>query len=508
MTAVAATPPRLGFATKLAFGLGSAAFGIKDVGFNSLLMLYYNQVLGLSGVWVGIAIAGALISDAFIDPVIGYVSDNWRSRLGRRHPFMYAAALPLAVTYALLWDPPSGLSQVQLTAYLVALTILARSFVSLYEVPSAALIPELTTGYDDRTSVVSYRYFFGLAGSMGTSVLALKVFLQPDATHRVGQLNATGYVKYGYVASALIFAVILVSALGTQAHVRRFPVQLAPPASRGFDFRRSLGEIVGTFSNRGVLPIFGAGLFAGMAFGVGGALLTYVFTFFWQLSPDQMALLNVAPIVSAALGVLLATPISTRFGKRNTAVAMHSTALLVMPAPLVLRLLGLFPANGSALIMPILFVGTMIGSACAIIGGILWYSMTADVVEDSQVKTGRRSEGVLFSSNAFVLKCVTGVGLGISGLVIGLVGFPQHALPGTVPQAVLDRLAVIDVSLVSALYLLAIGCLTRFPISRATYFANMARLSGAQPDAAAAATATPDAAAETLPVAPSEPSAA
>src|SRR5262245_12464077 len=93
--------------TKLAYGIGSVAFGVKDNGFTIFLLLFYNQVLGLPEAWVGFAIMTALMLDAVIDPFIGYVSDHLRSRWGRRHPFMYAAALPVAVAYYVLWSPPA-----------------------------------------------------------------------------------------------------------------------------------------------------------------------------------------------------------------------------------------------------------------------------------------------------------------------------------------------------------------------------------------------------------------
>ena len=72
--------------TKLFYGFGSVAFGVKDQGFAFLLLLYYNQVLGMPEKWVGLGIMIALIADAFLDPIVGYVSDNLHTRWGRRHP--------------------------------------------------------------------------------------------------------------------------------------------------------------------------------------------------------------------------------------------------------------------------------------------------------------------------------------------------------------------------------------------------------------------------------------
>src|SRR5580658_4029915 len=90
-------PPPLTRRTKLFYGLGTVAFGVKDNGFNYLLLPFYNQVVGLSAPLVGLAILIAMTLDAIIDPMIGQFSDNLRTRWGRRHPFMYAAALPVAL---------------------------------------------------------------------------------------------------------------------------------------------------------------------------------------------------------------------------------------------------------------------------------------------------------------------------------------------------------------------------------------------------------------------------
>src|ERR1700761_2433580 len=108
--------------TKLFYGLGSVAFGVKDNGFQTILLPFYNLVLHVPAQLVGLAILIALVFDAFLDPIVGHFSDNLRSRWGRRHPLMYASALPVAVSYLLLWNPPHW-SPMALFYYLIVVAI-------------------------------------------------------------------------------------------------------------------------------------------------------------------------------------------------------------------------------------------------------------------------------------------------------------------------------------------------------------------------------------------------
>ena len=119
--------PPLAAGTKLNFGIGQAAEGIKTCTFGTFLLFYYNQVLGLSGDLAGLAIALALIFDAFTDPIAGSVSDRWRGPRGRRHPFLYASALPLGVSFYLLFDPwvtVQETGQMSLFAWMLTATVL------------------------------------------------------------------------------------------------------------------------------------------------------------------------------------------------------------------------------------------------------------------------------------------------------------------------------------------------------------------------------------------------
>ena len=105
MTALKVSP-----ANKIAYGIGSVAFGIKGNGFDYFLLLFYSQVLGVDAYLVGLALLIALMVDSLSDPLIGYISDNTYTRWGRRHPYMYIAAIAVALSYFFVWNPPSGVS--------------------------------------------------------------------------------------------------------------------------------------------------------------------------------------------------------------------------------------------------------------------------------------------------------------------------------------------------------------------------------------------------------------
>ena len=122
-------------ANKIAYGIGSVAFGIKGNGFDYFILLFYSQVMGVDAYLVGLALLIALLVDAFSDPLIGYFSDNTHHRWGRRHPFMYAAAIPVAVSYFFMWNPPASLSGNDLFPYIVVLAIVVRTMITMFEIP-------------------------------------------------------------------------------------------------------------------------------------------------------------------------------------------------------------------------------------------------------------------------------------------------------------------------------------------------------------------------------------
>jgi Na+/melibiose symporter-like transporter len=452
------------------------AYGVKDNGFAFFLLLYYNQVLGLPAQWVGAAIMLALVFDAISDPIVGYASDNLHSRWGRRHPFMYASAVPVAVSFYLLWNPPAGLEGEGLLVYLVLLAILVRTSITFYEIPSSSLVAELTDDYDERTSMLSLRYFFGWWGGLTMALFAYFLLLRPTPEFPIGQLNPAGWRDYGLVSSGIMVFAILVSAAGTHRHI---PHLKQPPEKRRFSAGRTLRELLETLSNRSFLVLFVSALFGAMAAGLTTSLNIYFNTYFWELSPDQIGILTLGPLLSSTLALIAAPRLSSRLGKRRAAVLVYGLAIAFAPLAIVGRLVGLMPPNGSPALVPALFVFVVIEVSLIVTASILMSSMVADTVEESQLTTGRRSEGVFFAARSFIQKSVHGIGVLSATLVLTAIRFPQDAKPGEVDLAVVERLGLVYVPALVTLYVISLLFVAAYRISRASHQANLARLAQA-----------------------------
>ncbi|MFO1013801.1 MAG: MFS transporter [Caulobacteraceae bacterium] len=468
---------RVGLASKLFYGSGSLAFGAKDNGLQTFLLIFYSQAVGLQAGWVSAAIAIVLVVDAFIDPIVGQTSDNLKTRWGRRHPFMYAAAIPLGLTYLALWQPPNASPLVQV-AYMAGVLIVCRTLISCFEIPSSALVAELTDNYHERTSILSIRYVFGWAGGLGMYLAAYNIFLINPATHKLDLLYREGYAHYGVAAAVLMIVAIFVSAIGTH---RLIPFLRKPPEAN-----RNLGQLaknmLSTLKHRSFLMMLGVGLFSAMGQGVGFTLNPYFINYFWGLSQAQISLLIVQNVVSAIASTLVATFVSRLLGKKPAAMTLMALSVTIGAMPMGLRLLGLMPPNGSWELFWTLFSFACLSGPMGIGASILVSSMIADVVEDSELRTGERSEGLFFSAAAFVNKAVSGAGVLGAGLILFLVAFPPHAAPGSVDQGTLNNLAKLYIPVTLGLYAVAIAFMSRYRISKASHEANLQRLA----DAAAA----------------------
>lgn len=449
--------------TKLSYGLGTVAFGIKEQGFNTFLLLYYNQVVGLPAAWVGAAIMIAMMVDALADPLIGHHSDHFRSRWGRRHPFMYASAIPLAIGYFLLWSPPDASQEIQFV-YLLLMSIMVRIAISFYEIPSSALMAEFTSNYDERTSISTYRSLFLAVGMIGMPVFALHFILVPTADQPVGQLNAAGYPIYGAIAAAVMLVSVLASAWGTH---HRIPTLISHQGTERATFAGLLAGMKTILFDRTFSSVLLCTFFFSVGAGVSNTLGVYIRTYFWKLSAANIAVIVGAAIWGMILG-LLVVQLSKRFGKKETVVVLYSIALITLAVPVTLGLFGMMPTDNAELV-GILVVQEILLVMCVLAALILAGSMGADVADHFLLKTGKHMEGLMFSTMVMVTKMVSGMGIFLSSAILSFIKFPEKATVDSVDPQVIQHMGWFYVIGVGSMCFIAIVALSFYPITRAKH---------------------------------------
>lgn len=463
---------KLPLLTQIAYGFGSVAYGVKDGAFGYFLLLFYGAVIGLDGRLVGLALLFILVFDAISDPIVGYISDNWRSKWGRRHPFMYAAAIPVPVSFYFLWNPPDWSNEALLT-YLVCLAATIRTLITIYETPSSALLPELVRDYDDRAKLQAFRVFFGWIGGNAMSVIGFGVIFAVTASNPAGLMNRDAYANFGLMGSLLIFLAIILSAMGTH---NRIPTFEAPPPKRKLTLRHIFGEIFETLRERSFFALFAATMFGGVASGVAAGLTFLVSNFFWEFTELQIFFSLVLVMGSAVMGSVIA-PIAVRwFGKKKAVMIVGGLAFSIAPLAVGLRLLGVMPENGDPILYPLVIGLNTIDVALIIASQTILYSMIADLVEVSELKTGRRSEGVFYAAVTFIRKSSQGMGAVGAGFVLAFASLPDDPQRGEVAADALYRLGLGYAPTLWVLWTLMLVAISFYKVDRESHNRNLAEL--------------------------------
>ena len=459
----------LSISTKFAYGVGQVAEGIKSRGFDIIVFFYFTQVLGLQGSLAGAAVAVALIFDAITDPVVGHLSDNWKSRLGRRHPFMYASALPLGIAWLLLFFPPEGLGQTGLFIWLLSFAVLVRAALTLYHVPHMALGAELSDDYVERTSLVQWRTLSGMVGSLGVIGLGIYYFFPASDTYSNGLLNPAGYPAFAVFSSIIMFLTIWYSAWGTRKQIPRLP---APPEHpEPFSIAAAYREFVLAWKNPSFRSlVVGFSLFA-IAFSIVSTLGTHINVFYWGFTSKEISVLLVPLALGFIAGVAISGFLHVHLDKRPSLIGAALMAGALGSVAVLTRMMGLMPENGDPLLFGIVFTLLLGFGLAAGVGFVSAGSMMADVASDQYQHTGLNQQGILFAAISFSRKLGSAAGHLLAGVGIDLIQFPLKSDPTLIAPDMIARLGAL--SLVALpISLLATYAFTHYRITRESFEAS------------------------------------
>lgn len=450
---------------KFSYWFGQLAEGLKNSAFSLLLLFYFNQVLGVSGTLCGLALMIATTIDAFTDPMMGSVSDHWKSRWGRRHPFMYASALPLAGFFYLLFNPwVTG--EGPLFVWLLVFTVLTRLSMTLYHVPHLALGAELTKDFDERTSIAAFRMIFGASGWLIVAGLGFGYFFAATEEYSNGQLNPAAYPPFALIISVGIFVSIIVTCLGTQSLVPNLP-KASGLGRRGF---KEIGkETLGAFQNESFKALVASFILISVPVGMSVALALYLNTFFWQLTPAQVPLVLLAQFLSTLIGYALAPALSRYLDKKLALIFGVLVWAIATASPYLLSFSGLFPAPGTRSMLVLLIGFALIAGMGIAQLVVAVNSMMADIADEHERDTGQRNEGIFFGAFAFMNKAATGIGSGLGGAVLDLINWPTGAgvqSAADVPPETLFALAVAGGPVVALAFLPFYYFIRRYKLDR------------------------------------------
>jgi GPH family glycoside/pentoside/hexuronide:cation symporter len=468
----AARSSKLGLGALSVYGSGALVENITTVTVGGLLLFYLTVICGLSGSLAGATLGATLVVDSMIDPIVGSISDNSRSRHGRRHPFMLAAIIPIILAFGLLFSVPKGLAGLPLFGYALATLLSLRVSISFFYVPYMALGAEMTDDYAERSSIVAGRVFFTVIGGLTAAILTWGIFLKGPN----GRFQAAAYSPLVWTLACIVAAGALLSTFGTMRARDRLH---AAPTQGSFGFGQLMRELLEVLRNRSFVSLFMPCLILFTALGVAGALTLHANTFFWKLSSGQILLLTLVAPVGIFGGIFGASVLARRIEKRSIAMLGLAMIGFAQLGPVMLRLTGVIPASAA---LATLAVATVLGGLGGSIATISFQSMMADATDEHEHLFGARREGLYFAGITFSAKASSGLGAWIGGIALDVIGFPHGvtspALLAKIPAETIRNLGIAYGPGASIFTAVAVAVLLTYKLSKADVMRIQADLKG------------------------------
>jgi len=461
------------------YGIGEAAGSFKNMAWGVLLLFYYQQIVGVEAALVGLAIGITALMDAVTDPLVGAWSDRIRSRWGRRHPMLLFSALPLGVSFVLLFNPPANMSDFEGFLWLAFFGVMVRVSYTFYNIPHLSLGAEMSADYQQRSTLFAYSAFIAAMSVSVSYGLITGYYFPTTQQYDPGFLNPESYLDMSLTYAAVMCASIVLCAYGTR---REIPFLRTSQVREKLSPAALFKDVREVFGSRSFRALFLGAVTAAVVAGVEGAFMPFMGVHFWGLKTEDLFYLTFVGLFAFPLTFLLIPAMTRWFDKKWAIVVATATYILALNLPICLRLaeVSWYPANGSPWILPIfLFYSTIAALAAPIIGATV-NSMMADVADEHELDTGIRREGVLYSARAFSAKAVGALGITVGGFVLSAIDFPERAVRGEVPAEVIWNLGFFAGPGTSIFSLLAVGFYLGYQISRERHQVIMTELAARQ----------------------------
>lgn len=409
---------------KIGYGFGDMSSSMFWKLFGAYLMIFYTDVFGISAAVVGTMFAVTRIWDSFVDPVVGVIADRTHSRWGHFRPYLLCLAVPFGVIAILTFTTPPLATTGKIVYAFITYTLMMMVY-SAINVPYASLLGVMSPNPSDRNVLSTYRMMFAYLGSFLALLLFMPMVNSFEAAlpHGVLWMNQT---QSGWLMAVVVIAIVCCCLfLGCFSLTR----ERVKPAKKEESETPLSTDIKDLLHNRPWWILLGAGIASLIFNSIRDGATVYYFKYYVdEAAFGSVSFLGIPFVLSGLylavgqasniVGVILSAPASNHIGKRRTFMG----AMLV--ATVLSVVFFFFDKSQLALI----FIFQVLISVCAgAIFPLLW-SMYADCADYSELKTGRRATGLIFSSSSMSQKIGWAVGTAVTGWLLAAFGFEANGV--------------------------------------------------------------------------------
>jgi GPH family glycoside/pentoside/hexuronide:cation symporter len=430
---------------KVGYGLGDAASSMFWKIFSMYLMFFYTDVFGLAPAVVGTMFLITRIWDSCFDPLVGIIADRTKTRWGKFRPYLLWTAIPFAIIGVLTFYTPDFDEKGKIIYAYITYSLMMMIY-SIINVPYASLLGVISSDRKERTTLSSYRMVFAFGGSL----LALWL-IEPLVQYFGGNLNS----KIGWLSTIIVFGVITTIFFWACFILTKERVQ--PISDEKTDLKEDLKDL---WKNKPWWILLGAGIGALIFNSIRDGAAVYYFKYYvtdtvsysFNLFGENFAMTHTSLYLvlgqaANIIGVIAATPIANKIGKKNTFFgAMLLAAILSV----------IFYFLGKQEVMLIMIFQVLISICAGCIFPLIW-SMYADSADYSEWKQGRRATGLVFSASSMSQKFGWTIGGAATGWLLAYYGFQANIEQTAVTQnGILLMLSILPAAaaIISVLFIL------------------------------------------------------
>ena len=432
-------------------------FGIFDLGGNMLFTLmsfwalkYLTDTVGLAAVWAGTAILISKVWDAVTDPVMGFITDRTLSRWGRRRVYLLFGAVPMMLSMVFFFTSPSYLPQSMHFAWAVVALMFLYTASTIINVPYSSLTPELTTDYNEQSSLNGYRFgcaVFGTIAGAGAVQPLVQAFARSGAVDPL--TDQRGFSVMGLILGSVMMIVTLLTFFGTKE--KKYRKEDLPTES-------FFSTFFAVFHNKPYVLL----LLTYALHMTGISFLTTILAYYTENvlnRPDITTIAMILLLVTAMLFIPVSVMVSKKIGKKHTYQICF--ALIAGACALIYTLGHSMPLE--------FFFGVMVFAGIGVgFSYVAPFAMVPDVIEYEAAKTGQRKEGAYYGMWTLISKLGTALAIFAAGQILELGGYIAQAGEGAVlqPASVVNAIRLIIGPIPIVVLLAAIVVIGFYPLEK------------------------------------------